>query len=135
MTGGFKFPDGTTQSTAAALGLTSCPSGFTMVGASGRRGTFCIDSNERTAQAWLATKDTCRGLNYTEGRAFMCGHDEWYTACQDAPAGLNNMTNGWEWVSEFPVDGSAIIAGGGGCSELSTDDSVNGAFVFRCCIR
>jgi len=133
-TGGVMFPDGTTQSTAAAPGLTSCPSGFTMVGTSGRRGTFCIDSNERTAQAWLAAKDTCRGLSFTQGRAFMCSHSEWYTACQDAPAGLTNMTNGWEWVAEFNGNTYAILAGSGGCSGLNYY-SLSYAYDFRCCVR
>jgi hypothetical protein len=126
---------GTLSWAASGVGLTSCPSGFTMIGMTGKRGTFCIDTNERTAATWLTAKSTCRDLDLAEGKAFMCIHNEWYDAClTGTPTG---MTGGWEWVAEFNNDygdANAIQAGSSSCESLSSDN-MNNTKVFRCCVR
>jgi hypothetical protein len=130
--GGVKFPDGTTQTTAAPnIGLASCPSGFTMIGTSGKRGTYCIDTTERTASTWLTAKQTCFNLNLAEGAAMMCDHSEWYKAClAGTPTG---MTGNWEWVDEIHYAG-AEMAGSANCDSLNNANFTN-SYVFRCCVR
>lgn len=137
--GGIKFPDGTTQTTAATGGSgwpSTCPSGWTMIGSAGAIGTYCIESDERTAATFLNAKYTCGGLQPTGfGRAHVCSHDQWYTACQYG-AGLSNMTNNEEWTSDVSNSGSnaALAAGSSGSCDSLNGVGYSATRNFRCCL-
>jgi hypothetical protein len=134
-TDGIMFPDGSTQTTAVSAGITSCPTGFTLVGSSGKRGTYCIETNSRSAQPWFAAKDTCRGLNLATGMAFLCNHDEWYNAC--ASSAVTGMTGHWEWINQvftYAATVNSIAAGGTNCTSVG-NDAPTSSYVFRCCIH
>ena len=132
MSGGFKFPDGTTQTTASSGGIATCPTGFSMIGTAGKRGTFCIDTTQRTAALFYAAKTTCNNLSLSEGKAVLCSHDEWFEACNSGlPTG---MTGDWEWVSAWTFGFGAHVAGNTGCSDLYYYDT-NTTRGFRCCVR
>jgi len=118
-------------------GISSCPSGFTMIGEAGKRGTFCIDSNQRSAQTFYNAKSTCHNLSLAEGNAFLCSHNEWYKACDIG--GPTGMTGDKEWVAEFnyaywPPHQMGLSAGFSGCSSVSRDDPSH-LIAFRCCVR
>jgi hypothetical protein len=131
-TGGVKFPDGTTQTSAISLGMAACPSGFTLIGTAGRRGTFCIDTTERTAATWLSAKSTCTGLDLAEGNSFMCTHSEWYKAClAGTPTG---MTGNYEWVDEMGSYSYAWTVGNSACTTIYYD-TTGTSNTYRCCIR
>ncbi len=132
---GIKFPDGTTQTTASSAGITACPSGYTMIGTAGRRGTFCIDTNQRTAQDYFTAKTTCHSLPLTEGKAFMCNHNEWFNACT-ASEGPGGMTGHVEFVSDFSTGGYAILAGAASCTSINHTNLADlYAYTFRCCVQ
>jgi hypothetical protein len=127
--GGVKFPDGTTQTSAAAL--TSCPTNYTMIGTSGVRGTFCI-SNELTAASFLSAHSTCHNASFSQGAAFLCDFKEWFKACQN---GVSGMTDSWEYVSEFAyIQTHALVAGNGSCDTLA-NTLIGNSWGFRCCVR
>lgn len=118
-------------------GLTSCPAGFSMVGASGDIGTFCIDTNQRAGKSFLAAQDECMDLSLSGKQAFLCGHVEWYKACRKSASAspvLVGMTGDYEWVAEFNNSGIAIVAGQSACSSLY-DNAVSSTYPFRCCVR
>ena len=81
----------------ALLAPTSCPSGMTLVGGAGNKGSYCIDT-ARTAVnidfASAAAGCTNRGLR-------LCTTEEWSAACG---AGSFNPSGG-EWVAGFPNNG------------------------------
>lgn len=115
-------------------GITSCPSGWTMIGTSGRTTTFCIETNERSATTYLSAKSTCTGLDdSTHGRAHLCTHNEWHMACERG-TGLSNMTNNWEWVADLGDSSPAFLAGSGGCCALGSSD-ITISYAYRCCLR
>lgn len=58
---------------------------------------FCIEKDERTAQQWEDARDTC-----LSEKKRLPEPGEWKFAC-DTAAGLNNMTDDGEWVSNFPL--------------------------------
>jgi len=115
----------------------SCPSGWTMIGDPGAIGTYCIETNERAATSYFNAKSICAGLKPTGfSWAHLCDHNEWYVACLNG-TGLSNMTNNWEWVSDFrnsTVGGHAFIAGNGGCDTVHSD-GISDPVAFRCCLR
>ena len=136
--GGFKFPDGTTQTTASSGGgIPSCPSGFTMVGTAGKRGNFCIDTSQRSAATFYNAMSTCHNLSLTEGDAFLCDLKEWYKACQvGGSPSLAGMTGDWEWVAAFDDYYGPTVVGSSGCSSsASGGDPLSVSWGFRCCIR
>ncbi len=125
--------------TLAPAGITSCPSGFTMIGISGKRGTFCIDTNQRPMQTFQKAFETCDSLSLEEGNAFLCNYREWYKACRNgAPVGI---VGDWEWIAEFSHVGYGddyfLVAGASSCSDLngSVSVSTDNVYGFRCCLQ
>ncbi|MBM4253546.1 MAG: hypothetical protein FJ146_16380, partial [Deltaproteobacteria bacterium] len=132
--GGIKFPDATTQTTSASNGISSCPSGYTMIGTTGKRGTFCISTAERTAATWATAMQTCINLNLTEGSAFLCSYNQWYKACLAGTP--TSMTNNWEWTSNITNNTNAMQAGNGSCGALSNaSDFTTTSYTYRCCLE
>jgi len=115
-------------------GITSCPAGWTMIGDAGKTATFCIETNERAAANWIDALNTCTGINdATHGRAHLCTHSEWHTAC--VVTGPSNMTNNWEWVAALGTSSNyALAVGSGDCSALNGITMANTS-AFRCCLR
>lgn len=84
---------------------------------------YCIDKNEQSAAYWTDAQRTClaAGKRLPEPA-------EWQVACDQAGAlGISNMTNNWEWASNFPLpmyggSGSGVgaaIFGDGGCDRAT----------------
>ena len=71
---------------------------FISVGATNRG--FCIEKAERTAASWLDARETCLAA---EKR--LPEPAEFQSACnQAATLSLSNMTDDWEWASNFARD-------------------------------
>lgn len=124
--------NGTTwTSSAAGGGLTACPAGFSLIGTAGKRGAFCIDTNERSVANFENAKNTCEDLSLAEGEAFLCNANEWHAACRFG--GPSNMTDDYEWVADYSYIGAAVL-GNGSCSSgfYDTGSSTN---PYRCCIH
>ncbi len=84
---------------------------------------FCIEKNERTAAVWTDAIRTCLSLGKRLPEPW-----EWQVACDAAGSlGIINMTNNWEWASNFAMPmytGSyygvgAPVFGYGGCNYAS----------------
>ncbi len=109
--------------------------------ASGSAVGFCIEEDERTAAYWEYAKKTCADDGKRLPEPW-----EWKYACKNATTlGLNNMTNNWEWASNFSLpmyDGTnsrvaAAVFGGGGCyyaniGNIGRNDGAEGSRAFRC---
>lgn len=105
-----------------------------MIGDPGKRGTFCIDTAERSSASWDAAHLTCLGVNDPVlGRAHLCTYEEWRTACE--VGGPVNMTNGnYEWISELNGD-KAVSIGSSSCVAMANADRTTYYTPFRCCLR
>lgn len=119
-------------------GISSCPSGWTMIGDAGKKATYCIETNQRAAANYFISKNTCNNINDPSlGRARLCTHNEWYAACI-LGTGLSNMTNDWERTADLADATYVILAGHvtyGGCSALNSNASVgNSPYPYRCCL-
>lgn len=115
-------------------GITSCPSGWTMIGDAGKQATYCIDTDERAASTWDAVRTACNNINdATLGRAHLCSSVEWHTACLRG-TGLANMTNNWEWVSDLYSHNNALQLGNTGCGLINYSSLLNN-YGYRCCIH
>lgn len=117
----------------AAVGglVTSCPAGWTMIGDSGKLATFCIETDDQPSADFTSASVTCSGINdATYGRAHICSHSEWYTACAHG-SGLTDMTNNWEWVDIATDSASGISEGNGGCGNRTDNNNSNAV---RCCL-
>jgi hypothetical protein len=84
---------------------------------------YCIEKNERSEKHWEDAKQACASLGKRLPEIF-----EWKFACQNASSlGLSNMTNNWEWSSNFALpktNGSytgsgAQLAGNGNCARTN----------------
>ena len=119
-------------------GITSCPDGWVLVGNPGGFGTFCIEKNERSPTNFLNAKYICSTVKPPGfGRAHLCYHNEWYTACRHHSAELSNMSTNTEWLADLSGNISstanyAYVATN--CSNFD-DQSVNNSYNFRCCLR
>lgn len=119
---------------AAGGTVSSCPTGWTMIGDAGKLATFCIDTDERTSSQWKPANATCAGVNDTAfGRAHLCTYSEWYTACLYG-SGLSNMTNNAEWIDALDSFPSSATAGNGSCTSISDGTSLTNSRPFRCCM-
>lgn len=101
---------------------------------------FCIEKDERTAAAWTAARNACLA---DEKRLPEPG--EFRYAC-DTATGLNNMTDDWEWASNYAGqmvrgnynEGLAVaVLGSGSCSATSwawmgTTAGNTDSLVYRC---
>jgi len=116
-------------------GIPSCPSGFTMIGEAGKRGNFCIDTNQRAAQNQYDAILTCNNLSLIEGEASLCEYKEWYVACKSGKA--IDMVGDWERVSEYNTYGGGHVAGKDNCQSFTAYNiaSRTTPVPFRCCIR
>lgn len=104
---------------------------------------FCIEINERSADLFTSARATCASVGKR-----LPEPSEWLVACQTPSSGLNNMTNGAEWSTNFSkyiknaTYGGyfAMFLGNGGCitSQLGVvaTESWTGhsqqSFAFRC---
>lgn len=118
-------------------GISSCPLGWTMIGDAGKRATYCIETNQRATAAYFNAQNICSNINdATLGRAHLCAHDEWHTACVRG-IGLSNMTNDWEWTADLSGSTSILLAGHntyGGCSAVNSGTTGNVLHPYRCCL-
>jgi hypothetical protein len=105
--------------------INDCDSGteaFVQMGANANRG-FCIEKDERSSDQYQDARQTCAGLGKRLPEPV-----EFEFACTYG-AGLNNMTNNYEWASNLPhllVSGGtttvyAVVSGNGSCSKASAD--------------
>lgn len=122
--------------------ISSCPTGYALVGDPGARSTFCIS----TAPVQGPYYDTWScpptgNNNFAVPRG--CYADPWYRACK---AGVFTPTPGsWEWTGAYlnynsttttvNYDGFGSTMGGGpeGCESLSSANMAD-VLNFRCCI-
>jgi hypothetical protein len=103
---------------------------------------FCIETTERTAAEWSDARDTCVNADMR-----LPEPGEFKLAC-DNGTGLSDITDDWEWVSNFattlatddatPNVGAAVPTGGnGGCNYGSADYATSitgtiGSLAYRC---
>jgi hypothetical protein len=132
---GMEFCNGTNWYPVGG-GPTSCPTGYTMVGEAGQRGTFCIQtvSNGSTTYT-LARKDCHDKVNSDGSNSFLCNHLQWYKACyQVTTIGLGSAN---EWVGGFFHNGTSWYAeymGGTNC-ETYGGVGFSGNIKYRCCVE
>src|SRR5262249_34727809 len=69
---------------------------FVSISGSASQG-YCIEKAERTAATWEAARDTCAA-----NKKRLPEPGEYKFACANA-AGLSDMTDDFEWVSNFPI--------------------------------
>lgn len=126
-----------TQACAVASGgISSCPTGWTMVGTPSILGTFCVEQNLHPAASQFSAVTTCGQLAPAGfGRARLCDYASLYTAC--AVAGMSGIaTGGGEWSDVYYAltgNYSGLIAGVGSCSGFSFT-SLSTALPYRCCL-
>lgn len=80
---------------------------------------FCIEKDQRTAATWELARMACAGVNKRLPEPW-----EWKYVCKNPPSGVVNMTNDWEWASNFALPvynggASGVVAaifGSGGCA-------------------
>lgn len=81
---------------------------------------FCIEDDERSALAYQDARKTCTDLGKR-----LPEPNEFKFACLAAPSGLNDMSNNWEWSSNYVRQELNASYGGhwvslmgyGGCKE------------------
>ncbi len=122
---------------------TSSTEAFVPVVTGGEWG-FCIEKSERTALNWLAARQACIDIGKRLPES-----SEFQHACNintSASLGLTNMTNNWEWASNFTVSENwsyygvagmnAPLMGNGACNKstpgLSAGTGAVEAWTFRC---
>jgi hypothetical protein len=102
---------------------------------------YCIEKTERAGAYWTDAIRTCLSVGKRLPEPW-----EWQVACDNAATlGLSNMTNNWEWASNFALpmsDGSfygagAAVFGNGGCNRadwgwLGTNTGYRASLAFRC---
>ncbi|MFN8391630.1 MAG: hypothetical protein U0136_15180 [Bdellovibrionota bacterium] len=120
---------------------------FVPVGAGGTGGPtgFCIDKDESSGSgiAWEDCRQNCASLGKRLPEPV-----EFKIACQLSPTGLINMTNGFEWASNFSIleydsasgtqhmqvpvvgNGSCLYAGVGEFANASSAENTN--IAYRC---
>jgi len=117
--GGIKFPDGTTQTSAVG----GCPTGFNDTGYG-----YCIQNSENTARTWFNASKYCAD---TFG-ARLCSYSEWYNACVNVKA--SGMIGNLEWVDDIIYYDQFLmgLTGLDRC-DLVTSGTLDSSFSFRCC--
>lgn len=112
-----------------------CPAGWTMVGPSGRVGTFCIETAEHPggAMGYNAATAACAATAASSlGFPHLCGYADWYLGCKSGS--LTAATDGSEWNIEYggSVD-KALTNGNGSCESVGKADISGTNLPFRCC--
>jgi hypothetical protein len=75
---------------------TSASEAFITISGSASQG-FCIEKTERTAATWDVARDTCAA-----DKKRLPEPGEWKFACVNG-TGLSDMTDDYEWASNFPL--------------------------------
>lgn len=114
--------------------ISSCPTGWVMIGNSARPGTFCIDRYERPARTQQDAIADCASLQAsTNGTSHLCSHSEWYAACVQAIATVPGITGNSEWNTEFAGAFNRVVASGAaGCNSTERRERSSPA-PYRCC--
>lgn len=124
-----------------ALGFTTCPAGFRMIGDPSAADNFCIENNQRapsTYPAALLTCDSIRPSGFNTGR--LCYTWELRRACADnVLTGPNNE----EYSAEVTPDGAGNVHGVKIDIRTATDCAPNWTAgptqltpgAFRCCLK
>ncbi|QDK39398.1 hypothetical protein [Bdellovibrio sp. NC01] len=119
-------------------GISSCPSGFTLVGPIGGANSFCVSSAPETATTYWSAWTTCAGKN-TGGRGYarMCSTGDWIVACNNG--GISGFSTVLQWVQDssaydMAAYNSALLVGNGSCSGVGVDTTTNNNS-FRCCFH
>jgi hypothetical protein len=126
--GGYKFPDGTTQTTSA--GITGCPSGMTMVPADPSNGfvAYCIDSSNTTGVGANDAQIACQNAG-----KHLCRAQELYRAsaaiavsCATAIWNGDGLTF-WNGAHNFANYTSGASCNSNGWAPMSN------TYPYRCC--
>jgi hypothetical protein len=119
--------------------ITSCPSGFTMVGPSGGANTFCISTATESVTTYWSSWTTCEGKS-TGGRGYakLCDPSDWKVACDQS--GISGFKTSLQMVNDASAydanSGYSLLLGGGSCSSGSVNTNAAGAsYGFRCCFH
>jgi hypothetical protein len=99
---------------------------------------FCMEDSEHAAQPYEIARKTCTDLGKR-----LPEPNEFKFACNAAPSGLNDMTDDWEWSSNYvrqELNASygghwASLMGSGGCKENAMGrwgTTSEETYVFRC---
>ncbi len=119
-------------------GVTTCPAGYTRLGPSGVRGSFCITQQQQSAEKFFDARDICwNQVVSNTAKPHLCTSHEWYIACsQPADVGqpfVSNIKNDdAEWYGESTATGG-LTSGNTECGVLSSSGYAT-ARPFRCCI-
>ena len=119
-------------------GVTTCPAGYTRLGPSGVRGSFCITQQQQSAEKFFDARDICwNQVVSNTAKPHLCTSHEWYIACsQPADVGqpfVSNIKNDdAEWYGESTASGG-LTSGNTECGVLGSSGYAT-ARPFRCCI-
>lgn len=128
---------GWVEYSVGAGGPTTCPTGYTLIGAAGLPSSYCINTAEKTAATFLNAKTTCYAESTTRGVASLCTNDQWYRACKTGlPTNMSSGNNEWASDEHYNIGGThyALTMGNGSC-ETMTDQAITGTRTYRCCIQ
>ena len=126
------------QGPPGSEGVTTCPVGYTRVGPTGVRGSFCITQQQQSAEKFFDARDTCWNQVVSNTvKPHLCTPHEWYIACsQGADVGQPDVANikndDAEWVGEYTT-GSGFTSGNTECGVLSGSGYATPR-TFRCCV-
>ncbi len=124
-----------------AVGVADCPPGFTRIGPSGARGSFCITEQQQEAEKYFDAMDVCWSqVAPDDVKPHLCTMDEWYLACsQGADVGqplVSNMADDdEEWIAQTSGAGSGMVMGQSSCQSLDTASVISASRPYRCCVR
>jgi len=105
-----------------AVDTLTCPTGFTYV-----KGTFCIETAERTATTWFAADSVCTINGYK-----LADYSDWYGATSIKT--LTDETDDWEWVSNISQNNMMVVGNGGRRNRTFLDPETETA-PYRCTYR
>lgn len=92
------------------------------------RSFFEIEIYERAPVPWFDAATIC----YQAGKR-LCTLEEWFVAGSDNSLPLENMGNGWEWVSSTGQGTTFKIIGSPNLQTMS-NALASGTYSFRCCV-
>lgn len=134
-------------------GVTSCGSGFVLVGSPGNPNAYCIENNLNTAVAYTTANDSCKARgNNRKTIPAVCTAKQMDRACE-ADAALTNLLNVYQWTSDgYNADNTVAqmvvvnyVSSTGSC-HLSNDGTsntgrnvfsytINTGITYRCCYQ
>jgi hypothetical protein len=119
-----------------AGGISSCPSGYTLIGTSGQPGAFCVSTKQTPDAPFLAAIAGCHGKNPS---ANLCTLNQWVRAHTELSGDADWAGYPYYWVSELNEQmgyaPSALKARSpyAGSNELLAED-MNTNLPYRCCL-